>query len=1002
MSWRSPPPKHCDDPHNPSLSEKRDFHAPLTDPPYGRSRKSTPTLPPRTDVLKILIGMFDVPEKAMRAGQPVRRARQTLNRQSLPKLPAIQGWNFRMYEKRFGLHRKLFPSALTSSDFFLSQGFQDLSPAILHALQSDLGVAVLTGPAGVGKSVSLEAFRRALESSSQTVFVRGGTAGTSAELLHGLYRRLLKTQTAAATTETSSHVVRRWEVLERLQRVAEFWGPLVILLDDAHLLRPDVFAELRSLLEEEVNGQKLVRLLVAGPLALEDVLAQPAMTDFSQKIRAHVFLQPLRTAESVDYLKQHVRNAGGRIADIFEAAAVEKIVTAADGIPRCLNLLTDEALMVCEESDLNQVTADVVNTALRRLQHLPLAWNDSPVAAEEAESVAESDWHDSEDEPGDQKDSANKTASVVEIGGFCEQAPGVIEIGAASSGPAVSADDEQGYDEQGQTDVPVSRQADVSNQTAAEEEDAVLCSPEDGTETCTMFDGLEEAFLTGHVSSVPSGEEYTSTDETAGAVDEQTSGFERHLLLATSEEITPGEITSSNTNEPVMDEPSVDASGADEPRMDVSEVDVSEVNVSDVNVSDVDVSDVDASGVDVSSDNSTADFTVPAVASAEAIWQVDFGSFSRWEPAGEWPVSKDNVRPVALVTETEHESFFSLMPCDRVPVFDRYTWCELKRPVSAEPSRRPQLAASVPAKLSWPPDLSGVVPRQVIPVAELDEEYVELLTDMGVLPDSVRIEDGRTEDTILSIHGGDAAEDEPHESDDALVRIADPDPELTIDQIQQLLHTEIFDATRAESSDDGMPVLFTRSADDPQDQQETEQLLSEHDTTADGNVDRDVAQDVEQDVELEVERDAEDDHAAEHSITMNRTSASEPDYESAAGPGTAVMDVPDTASCGKLLHQPDRTAETARKETASTYVPRLMQEARTRVTDADPALDDLQTWDEATCCETESPTIPVADHVSGREHRAEGDDIAAQSSLSAKARFSDLFTRLRRMKNRSA
>ena len=84
-----------------------------------------------------------------------------------------------MYEHRFGLHRKPFQSALTEKDFFESETHREIIPAILHALQSDLGVAVLTGPAGCGKTVTAEYLRRLLQADSQTVFLRGGAVRSS-------------------------------------------------------------------------------------------------------------------------------------------------------------------------------------------------------------------------------------------------------------------------------------------------------------------------------------------------------------------------------------------------------------------------------------------------------------------------------------------------------------------------------------------------------------------------------------------------------------------------------------------------------------------------------------------------------------------------------------------------------------------------------------------------------------------------------------------------------
>ncbi|MEZ6125156.1 MAG: AAA family ATPase [Planctomycetaceae bacterium] len=298
-----------------------------------------------------------------------------------------------MYEKRFGLHRKPFQSVLTDRDFYQSEGWRDCRQTVLHALRSDLGVAVLTGVSGVGKSVTLEAFRRLLEVDSRTLLVRGRTVRSTSELFYLLHRKLLKLQPPSTPQNpNASETIRRWELIERLERVADFWGPLILLLDDAHLLQPEVFAELRALLEEDVDGRRLMRLMIAGPLALEERLAEQRCSDFSHSIRTHVVLQPLRPRESVEYLNHQLDNAGGKLANVMQPEAIELMITAADGIPRCLNLLADESLMLCAEEDSTMVTRPVVLRALERLQHLPYPWNVSLVP--DGADVDESDFAD--------------------------------------------------------------------------------------------------------------------------------------------------------------------------------------------------------------------------------------------------------------------------------------------------------------------------------------------------------------------------------------------------------------------------------------------------------------------------------------------------------------------------------------------------------------------------------------------------------------------------------
>ena len=61
----------------------------------------------------------------------------------------IRGRAPKMYETNFGFHRQPFQCADLTRAFFISESIRSILPQLLHALRSDLGVAVLTGPAGV-------------------------------------------------------------------------------------------------------------------------------------------------------------------------------------------------------------------------------------------------------------------------------------------------------------------------------------------------------------------------------------------------------------------------------------------------------------------------------------------------------------------------------------------------------------------------------------------------------------------------------------------------------------------------------------------------------------------------------------------------------------------------------------------------------------------------------------------------------------------------------------
>ena len=672
-----------------------------------------------------------------------------------------------MYQKRFELHRRPFQSVQRDGDHFLSESYSDLRANVKDVLKSDSGVVVLTGPSGVGKTVALEALRQELEQDNKTLLIRGGTVRSQDDFLYVLHRFLLKSDAEEASS-VGINAVRRCDVLERLERLAEFWGPLTILLDDVHLVQSDVFAELRMLLEENAAGQRLGRLMIAGPLSLEEILAQTDMIDFARRIRAHVFLEPLRTAESVAYVKHHFENAGGNFSRVFSPKSVEQIVVAAGGVPRCLNLLADETLIICEETDQSSVTPEIVNTALGRLQHLAVAWN---ALASDSEKTEDS----------------SSTESVVEIGGPIEVSEGVIEIGGPAPQPAAprpALPNAVG-------DIAEPETCDVSQTTAAPSDTEVewLEEPEVELGCCEFVeddDALRDTSVIQQINELavslqeieaqdvptpenkvteapidnspePDETRIDACDEhavTAADDDPQPAGdsgddktdkdvdsLEHHLLLAanTSATITGDFLAGVNSSEDV--EPATMSNPA--------AVDEAQVASAD-NEEEISQSPTES----ISQENERIfEVILERATRQESENEPILTSFSAWNPAGSWPVSVDTPQETELPEQdmtfasaeephaeeqetaaidhtieadipqepvTSDRAIYAVQLGNASPVFDRYTWSELGRGVSAASPPHRNLPEQIRPP-AWPADVEGIAPDDTIHVESVDE-----------------------------------------------------------------------------------------------------------------------------------------------------------------------------------------------------------------------------------------------------------------------------------------
>jgi type II secretory pathway predicted ATPase ExeA len=332
-----------------------------------------------------------------------------------------------MYETHFGFHRQPFQSVDLAKLFYRSESIRGLLPRLTRCLRSSLGIGMVTALHGAGRSGLLRYLKTTMEHEGRTVFVSGSGLG-SATLLHQLLMHCAVSHAGAGlAVESVSTDISRWGVAEHLRRSMDFWGPVLLLIDDVHLVPISVLNELRALSEEDWNGRTLLRILVSAPVAFEVDLSRPEYENFSHRIRCHEFLQPLTTQESFEFLKRQIESAGPTISRTFSEKALEFIVYACEGLPKSLCLLTDESLAIAAEQGIRPVEEDCVRAALNRMKHLSCHWNTSVLESFSDEQTweASSEGAFGESQTGFEHSSVSDyptsgqmlSAGVLEIGG---------------------------------------------------------------------------------------------------------------------------------------------------------------------------------------------------------------------------------------------------------------------------------------------------------------------------------------------------------------------------------------------------------------------------------------------------------------------------------------------------------------------------------------------------------------------------------------------------------
>lgn len=292
-----------------------------------------------------------------------------------------------MYEASFGLKRRPFAATPDATCFLAAGPFQAALDEVVVCVQQGQGIAVLTSPAGTGKTLLCERLRMELDERFETVFLRHASFLTRRALLQTILCELNHAYHHPSEQEL------RLELFPAIRALQPKREALVLICDEAHQLSDSLLEELRILADFAESGQPLVRLVLVGQPSLEEKLAQPGLEAFNQRIRAHISLNTFDQAESLDYLDYRITWAGGRTDEIFTPDALDMIARASDGVPRCMNQLADHSLLLAYVAEQHPVNVELVKEALNDLRQLPLHWNESVSLGSMPSSVhAESDF----------------------------------------------------------------------------------------------------------------------------------------------------------------------------------------------------------------------------------------------------------------------------------------------------------------------------------------------------------------------------------------------------------------------------------------------------------------------------------------------------------------------------------------------------------------------------------------------------------------------------------
>ncbi len=140
----------------------------------------------------------------------------------------------------------------------------------------------------------------------------------------------------------------------------------VLVIDEAHDLRPSVLAILRVLTNFEMDSRLVVSIILAGQSPLRELLRRANVESVTRRLAHFATLRPLSRAESRDYVEHRLKIAGARNS-LFDQHAHDALFECAQGNLRALDQLALKSLEEAAKIGSPVVGAEIVAAARLRI-----------------------------------------------------------------------------------------------------------------------------------------------------------------------------------------------------------------------------------------------------------------------------------------------------------------------------------------------------------------------------------------------------------------------------------------------------------------------------------------------------------------------------------------------------------------------------------------------------------------------------------------------------------
>lgn len=258
-----------------------------------------------------------------------------------------------LYNDHFGFTERPFTLSPDPEFLFWSKAHKRAFTVLEYGLVTQALMIVVTGEVGTGKTTLIQALLRKAED-HLTIGLISNAQGDRGDLLRWVLNAL------DVSVPAEANYVALFQTFQQFLLSEYAAGRHVVLIvDEAQNLDRETLEELRMLTNINSGKDELLQIILVGQPELRDILRQPELRQFAQRVVATCHIDAMDLTTTRDYIAHRLLYAGGTGKEITPEA-VQYIYEETEGIPRMINKLCDLALVYASSAGHDEVGISTV------------------------------------------------------------------------------------------------------------------------------------------------------------------------------------------------------------------------------------------------------------------------------------------------------------------------------------------------------------------------------------------------------------------------------------------------------------------------------------------------------------------------------------------------------------------------------------------------------------------------------------------------------------------